>query len=192
MKRHDRQLHRKGKEEPEHDPESGARAHRRCEQIGVAESEHSARVVVHEHERQNRHQHHQAGRLRENEELDRCIKPRPAAGNIVAPERDQEEHRYQHDFPEQEEEEQIRRQKDADHARQVPQHVHVEEAGVGLDLSPGAGHRQQAEQRRERHEQQRQSVESQAEADPEARNPGHRELLHPVAGLRPAQGEQGV
>ena len=118
MKRHDRELRRKAHEQSEHDPEAGARVHRRCQQVRVAERQHPARAVVHEDQRQDGHQHHQARGLGEDEEFERRIEARTSAGDVVAPQRDQEEHRYQHHFPGKEEQEQIRRQKHADDARQ--------------------------------------------------------------------------
>jgi hypothetical protein len=93
-----------------------------CKQIRVAEGEHAARLVVHENQGENRHQHDEAGRLGENEELELPQRGAAvAAGNVVAPECNQEEHGHQHHFPEQEEQEQIGRQEHADDAAQGPQ-----------------------------------------------------------------------
>jgi len=120
VQRNHRKLRGKPEKEPEHDPEPGTASQRRCEQLGVAEREHAAGAIVREYQRQNRHQHDETRRLREDEELDRRVEAWAAAGNVVTPERDQEEHRHQHDFPEQEEQEQVRRKEHADDAGEVP------------------------------------------------------------------------
>ena len=160
VKRHRRQLDRKGDEKAEHQPKRGGGAHLRAEQRQIVEGEVSGRVLVNEDEHQDRDQHDEAAALGEDEELDRGIK-----AALVAPQRDQEIHRHQHQFPEEEEEEQIQGEEHADHACRCPEQVGVKKANPIGDLGPGDHHRDEAERDREQDEDQAQTVETKLEGD---------------------------
>ena len=69
-------------------------------------------VVVVEVEREDAEQHHHAADQGVQEELDRRVE-----APVAAPDADQEVHRHQHDFPEQEEQQEVERDEGADHAR---------------------------------------------------------------------------
>ena len=135
---------------------------------------------MHIDQAEDRHQHDQPGGLREQEELGGGVDPAAAAGRVVAPQRDQEVHRHQHRFPQEEEQEQVQRQEHADDCAEVPQQVEMEEADALVDFAPGADHRHQAEQCRQYHQHQRQAVQRQVETDAEARNPVAFELQRPL------------
>ncbi len=97
----------------------------------------------------------------------------------MTPERDEEVHRHQHHFPEEEEHEQVQRQEHADDTAQDPHQVQVEETDVTLDLFPGAQDREDTQQAGQQDHQQRQAVESQVHADTEAFDPDVLELKRP-------------
>ena len=89
---------------------------------------------------------------------------------LVTPDRDQEVHRDQHQFPDEVEQEQIERQEDAGDAGQHPQQIEMEEPD-----RPGSRsrtqHRDDAEEEGEHHQQQAQAVEGEMKADAELGNP---------------------
>ncbi len=98
----------------------------------------------------------------------------------MSPQCDQEIHRHQHHFPEQEKQEQIEREEHADHAAENPQQVQVEETGAALDLAPRAQYRENADKPGEDHQGQRQAVHAEVQADAEVRNPRLPELHLPL------------
>ncbi len=89
----------------------------------------------------------------------------------MPPERDEEIHRHQHHFPEEEEHEQVDGQEHADDTAQNPHQVKVEETHLALDFLPRAQHRQDAEQTGQQNHQQRQAIECQVHVDTEAGDP---------------------
>src|ERR1700687_6267899 len=112
-------------------------------------------------ESQDRDQHQQPTELSEEEELRRRVHP-----PLMAPDRDQEIHGNQHQFPCEVEQEQITRQEHAGDSSQYPEQVEVEEPDRFLDLSPGCQHRHYAEEEREHEQQQAQAVQGEMEMDP--------------------------
>ena len=138
--------------------------------------------MVSEHQPKNGNQHQQAAGLGIDEELGGRADPRTAPGAAVAPQRDQEIHRHQHHFPEQEEQEQVDSEKDPDHATENPQQVEVEESDPLHDLLPRADHGHGAEQPGQRDHQQRQSVDRQMYLNAETWNPVGLPLQRPGVG----------
>ena len=178
------QLDREGDEKAEHEPEGDGGAHFGAEQRQVVEGEMAGRALVDEDQHQDRDQHEQAAALGEDEELDRGVE-----AMLVAPQRDQEIHRHQHQFPEEEEQEQIERQEHADHARDGPQQIGVEQADPIGDFGPGDHHRDETERDRQQDEDQAQPVEVELEGDAELRDPGPVET-HDPGGLTGRQGRR--
>ncbi len=105
---------------------------------------------------QNAQQHqHRAGQ-RVQEELDRGVKlARPA------PDADQQIHRHQHRFPENEEEEEIERHEDAEHAGLQHQKPDVVFLHAILNRRPRRQNRNPAQQRRQHDQQERNAVDAQ-------------------------------
>ncbi|MNY19638.1 hypothetical protein D3C86_1530800 [compost metagenome] len=97
----------------------------------------------------------------------------------MTPERDEEVHRHQHHFPEEEEHEQVEGEEHADDTAQDPHQVQVEEANVTLDLFPRAEYREDTQQTGQQDHQQRQAVEGQVHVDAEALDPDMLELKRP-------------
>ncbi|MNN24108.1 hypothetical protein D3C81_1375250 [compost metagenome] len=97
----------------------------------------------------------------------------------MTPERDEEVHRHQHHFPEEEEHEQVEGEEHADDTAQDPHQVQVEEAHVTLDLFPRAEYREDTQQTGQHDHQQRQAVEGQVHVDAEALDPDVLELKRP-------------
>ncbi len=180
VERHHRQLDHERHEEAQHQQPLDLHGHRRLQQHLVIEAPHPGGAVVDPDQAEDGEQHQQARGLREDEELGRRVDAPPAARGVVAPDRDQEVHRHQHHFPEEEEQEQVEREEHRDHAAEVPQQVEVEEPDVAADFLPRAGHRHQAEQVGQHDQQQRQAVEAQVHADAEAVDPRRLELEHPL------------
>ena len=178
----DRQLDREGKEEAEHQRELEPRRQCHAAQVVVVEGENPGGVVIQEHQPEDRQQHQEARGLRVDEELCGRRDPRVAAGSAVSPQRDQEVHRDQHHFPEQEEEEEIDGKEHADHAGEDPQQVQVEEAGTARDLRPRAEDRQQSDEPRQYDQRERQTVQCQVDADTHGRNPGDLQFHLPLGG----------
>ncbi|VVN62764.1 hypothetical protein PS685_04128 [Pseudomonas fluorescens] len=180
VERYDRQLHGESNEEAQHQDVLGGERHLGFQQLGVAEGNHAGVVEVDQHQTQDRHQHDQAGSLSEDEELGGGVDTGfLAVRRAMTPERDEEIHRHQHHFPEEEEHEQVDGEEHANHTAQDPHQVQVEEAHVTLDFFPRTQHRQHTEQAGEQDHQQRQAVQRQVHADTEAGNPGVLELKGP-------------
>ncbi|MNS90799.1 hypothetical protein D3C72_1248640 [compost metagenome] len=180
VERYDRQLDREGDEEAEHQDVLGGRRHLGFQQVGVVEGNHAGVVEVDQYQTQDRHQHDQAGSLSEDEELGRRVDPGfLAVRRTVTPERDEEVHRHQHHFPEEEEHEQVEGEEHADDTAQDPHQVQVEEANVTLNLFPRAEYREDTQQTGQQDHQQRQAVEGQVHVDAEALDPDVLELKRP-------------
>ncbi len=154
VQRNHRHFHRKGDEEAQHQQVFDTVRHRGFQQSRIVERPDAGGVVMHEHQAQNRNQHHQTARLGIDEEFGRRRDTRFTVRSLMAPERDQEVHRYQHHLPEEEEQEHIDGQEHADDAAQDPHQVEVEEALIFLDFTPGAEYRQHAEEAGQHHHQQ--------------------------------------
>ena len=117
-------------------------------------------------ESQDCNQHQQPAQLCEEEELRRRVHP-----PFVTPDRDQEIHGNQHQFPCEVKQEQVHREEHACDSSQDPEEVEVEEPHCCLDLGPGCQHRRYTEEEREHEQQQAQSVQGEVEMDTELRNP---------------------
>src|SRR5690606_6093539 len=151
----------------------------RAEQSEVVESPLSGCARVDPREPDDRREHQQAARLREDEELDRRVN-----AVLVPPDGDQEVHRHEHHFPEEEEQEQIERDEDADDAGDRPEQIRVEEPDALADLGPRAHDRDDSQEQRQRDHQQAEPVHRDVEVDAEARNPGTRGLDQPARAHR--------
>ena len=180
VQRHHRHFHREGDEEAQHQHILHVMGHRRLQQVFVIEGPHAGGVVVHEHQAQDRNQHHQTAGLGVDEELGRRGDAGFTVRRLVTPQRDQEVHRHQHHFPEEEEQEHVDGEEHADNAAQDPQQVEVEEALILLDFTPGTEDRQHAQQTGQHHHQQRQTVQRQVDGDAEARDPRQQEFALPL------------
>ena len=115
VKWNDGRLDSECNEKAEHDPQSGGGRHLRIQQLEIIECQDSSAAVVDEYQRKNCHQHEQTAALGENEELDRCIQ-----SLLMAPDRNQEIHRHQHQLPEEEKQKQVQRKEYADRPCQSP------------------------------------------------------------------------
>ena len=115
-------------------------------------------------ESQDRDQHQQPAELSEEEELHRRVQP-----PLMSPDRDQEIHGNQHQFPCEVEQEQIHCQEYAGDPSQYPEKVEVEEPHRIIDLGPGCQHGHDAEEEREHEQQQAQAVQREMEMDAELR-----------------------
>ena len=175
MERDDRQLDRERDEEPQHQQHAGALRHRGAEQLEIVEGELARRLAVHEGQREDRQQHQQPTALGEQEELDSRMHP-----TLVAPDRHQEIHRDQHDFPEEEEQEKVGRQEHADDAGCRCQQADMEEADMLLHLAPGDHDAGQGERQGQPEQQQAEPVHVEAQRNTELRDPGRIEMREPA------------
>ena len=100
----------------------------------------------------------------------------------MPPERNQEVHRHQHHFPEQEEQEQVQRQEYAHNTTEDEQQVQVEKAHTVVNLVPGTEHGQCAEEASQRHQDQRQAVHRQMNLNTKTRDPGRSPFQQPMPG----------
>src|SRR5690606_23082695 len=123
----------------------------------------------------DRSEHQEAARLREDEELDRRVD-----AVLVPPDRDQEVHRHEHHFPEEEEQEEIERDEDADDAGDRPQQARVEEPDALANLGPRARDGDDPEEQCQRDHQQAEAVHREVEADAETRDPRQLGLDEPA------------
>ena len=123
------------------------------------------RVVV-EVERQDAEQHHDAADQRVEEELDRRVEPVGAA-----PDADEEVHRHQHHFPEQEEQQEVQRHERAEH----PGLQHEQEDVVLLhplgDRRPRRQHGNRPHHRRQQDEQHAEAVDAEEVLGTHRRDP---------------------
>ncbi len=183
VERHRRELHREGDEESQHQP--GARRPRRRapQELAVGEGPLPGGPGVGCGQGQDRHQHEEAARLGEEEELDRRVDPA-----LVAPDADQEVHRHQHELPEEVEQEEVQGQEHAHHPGQDPEEVEVEEAHPVVDLAPGAPHGEDPQDRRQEDQDQGEAVHRQGEGDAEPGDPVPGEAGDPVAVRREGGG----
>ncbi|MNH02948.1 hypothetical protein D3C79_621960 [compost metagenome] len=154
MQRHHRHFHREGDEEAQHQQILHVVRHWRLQQIFIIEGPHAGRIVVHEHQAHNRNQHHQTAGLGIDEEFGGRGDTGFTVRRLVAPQGDQEVHRHQHHFPEEEEQEHVDGEEHADYPTQDPQQVQVEEALVFLDFTPGTEDSQHTQQAGQHHHQQ--------------------------------------
>ncbi len=90
---------------------------------------------------------------------------------LAAPDADHEEHRHQHQLPEQVEQEQVLREERADHRELDEEHHRVEQADVLRDRRPRPRHDDGAEERGEQDEQHVVAVEPDQVGDPPLRDP---------------------
>ena len=116
MQRNHRHFHREGDEEAQHQQIFHAVGHRGVQQLFIVEGPHAGRFIVHKHQRQDGNQHHQTTRLGVNEELGCRRDTRFTVRGFMPPQRDQEVHRHQHHFPEEEEQEHVDGQEHTDDA----------------------------------------------------------------------------
>lgn len=163
VQRYQRHLDREGDEEAQHQQPLHALAHRGVQQVLIVKGKHAGGGMVSQHQAQDGDQHDEAADLGVDEEFGGGVDPGFAVGDRVAPQRNQEVHRYQHHLPEEEEQEQVQRHEDAEHATQNPQQVEVEEADALHDFLPGTEDGQHADEAGEDHHQQRQAIHRQVQ-----------------------------
>ena len=124
-------------------------------------------VVIGEVQREDAEQHDDAADEGVQEELDRRVEPVRAA-----PDPDQEVHRHEHHFPEQEEEQEIERHERAEHAGLQ----HEQEDVVLLhplgDRIPRRQHRDASHHRRQQDQEGAQAVDAEKILGPDRRDPG--------------------
>ena len=109
------------------------------------------------------------------EEFDRRVSPA-----ALPPDADQEEHRQQHDLPEEVEEHQVDGQEDPHQAAFQDQQQGHEQRHAAL-LRPGDQHRDDLQKGGQQHHQQGDAVERQGVTDTEAGNPGGVLVQQPAA-----------
>ena len=140
-------------------------------------------------EEQDTQQHQHGAGQRVEEELDRGVKFARAA-----PDADQQVHRNQHGFPEDEEEEEIKRHEDAEHAGLQNQEPDVVFLDTILDGGPGREDRDPAQQRGEHDEQEGNAVDADHVARADGGNPVVGRALNEfeagLEALRPEPGHQ--
>ena len=136
VQRNHRHFYRESDKEAQHQQVFHAVGHRRLQQLFIVEGPYAGSVEVNKRQRQDGYQHHQTARLGINEELGCRRDTRFTVGSLMAPQRDQEVHRHQHHFPEEEEQEQVDSQEYADHAAQDPHQVKMEKPLIFLDFAP--------------------------------------------------------
>ena len=166
MQGYDRQFHRKGDKEAEHDRKFRAAAERCAQEFRVFEGVNAGGLMVKEVQRQNRDQHQQAAALREQEKLRRRVH-----APFVAPDDDEEIHRDEHQFPGEVEQEQIHRQEHAHDSGQDPHQIEMEKADLLADLGPGTQHCDDAEEEREYQHQKAKTIDGKMKMNAEARDP---------------------
>ena len=104
---------------------------------------------------QNRHQHQNRAEHRVQNEFQRGVN-----SPFVAPDADQEIHRDQHHFPEQEKQEQIERDEDADDAGFKHQQRDKEAFYALINRFPGRQDRNRRQQRGQQHQEQAEAVDA--------------------------------
>ncbi|CQR22193.1 Uncharacterised protein [Yersinia enterocolitica] len=72
----------------------------------------------------------------------------------MTPQGNQEVHRHQHHFPEEEEQEHVDGEEHADYATQNPQQIQVEETLIALNFTPRTEDSQHTQQAGQHHHQQ--------------------------------------
>jgi hypothetical protein len=98
----------------------------------------------------------------------------------VAPDCDQEIHRYQHEFPEQIEKEQIDREEYAGDTGQHPHQIKVEETRVSADLGPRGEHGHDAQEKGQQKKHEAEPIQRQMEANSQLWNPIQVQLFRPA------------
>ncbi len=187
MQRNHRHFHRKRDEEAQHQQIFHTTGHWRIQQLFIVEGPDASRIVVNKNQRQDGDQHHQTTRLGVNEELGCRRDTRFTVRGFMPPQCDQEVHRHQHHFPEEEEQEHVDGKEHADNAAQDPHQVEVEEALIFFDLVPRAEYGQHAKQTGQHDHQQRQPVNGEMNRYTKTRDPRHVEFRLPLrnsGGLR--------
>ncbi len=189
VKRKHRNLDGKSNKEGDEEPDRGVERNQRCRLIKFrnAEGENAGNCVVMEVEEQNAQQHEHGAQQRVQKELDGRIEFARAA-----PDADQQIHRHQHRFPENEEEEEIERHEDAHHSRLQHQKPDVIFLHPNLDGGPRRKNRDPTQQRGQHDQQKRNAVNAQVVTRANRGNPviqraldelevrgGHLETLRP-------------
>src|ERR1700678_16753 len=150
---------------------------------GVNPSQH----VVMEIEEQDAQQHQHGTGQRIEEELDRGVK-----FTWTAPDADQQIHRYQHGFPENEEQEEVERNKNPQHAGLQNQKPNVIFFYAVLDGRSGRKNRDPAQQRGQHDEQERNAVDADHVTRANRGNPVVRRTLNKLeAGFEALHPEPG-
>src|SRR5271166_5665985 len=103
---------------------------------------------------EDRDQHQESTKLREQKKLQRRIK-----ASLMTPDDDQEKHRDQHQLPGKVKQEQVDRQEHAHDPRQNPHKVEMEKADFVPDFRPGGEHRHDAQEKRQHQHQQAKAIE---------------------------------
>src|SRR5690242_10420348 len=171
-----RQLDGEGNKETQHQQHGRVRRQRGAQQILIFKAIGPGNAMMDEVKRQNSNQHNEAADLGEDEKFDGGV---DAA--LVPPDRNQEVHGHQHQFPHEVKKEEVHREEDAHDAGQDPHQIEVEKADALLNLFPGSQHGHNSQQEREHNHQQAQPVHRQMEMDAVLRYPGPVHLLEPLA-----------
>jgi len=131
MQRKERKLDGKRQKEGAEQPELGLGSKLRSQQFLQPEGNHAGLLGMNKVQSDDRQQHQQRTGHGEQEELDRRVELA-----AVTPDADQEEHRNQHDLPEQVEQCQVERQEDTHDARFHRQHQEQKQARFFSDRPP--------------------------------------------------------
>src|SRR5437868_13572574 len=108
-----RQFHRKAYKETEHEPPRSAGLDGHADQLRVIEGRCTSLPFMEQSQTHYRDQEHKTPGLGEQKKFERGV-----ASVLMPPERDEQIHRHEHEFPEEKEKEEIQREKHTDHAGQ--------------------------------------------------------------------------
>ena len=166
VEREHRHLDGEAEEEREKHPPLQVVGHVQLVELGHVERVHAGRGVVVEVERQNAEQHDDAADQGVQEELDRRVQPVRAA-----PDADEEVHRHQHHFPEQEEEQEVERHERAEHPGLQDEQEDVVLLHALGDRVPRRHHRDRAHHRRQQDQQHAEAVDAEEVVGADRRDP---------------------
>ena len=166
VEREHRNLDREPEEEREEDPPLQVERQVQPVELRDVERVHAGHGVVVEVQRQDAQQHDDAADQGVEEELDRGVEPIRAA-----PDADEEVHRHQHHFPEQEEEQEVERHERAEHPGLQDEQEDVVLLQALGDRGPRRQDRDEAHQRREQDQQDAEAVDAEKVLGPNRGNP---------------------
>ena len=168
VEREHRHLDGEPEEEREEHPPLQVERHVQLLELRDVERVHARDAVVVEVERQNAEQHDDAADEGVQEELDRRVQPA-----VAAPDADEEVHRHEHHFPEQEEQQEVEADERAHHAGLQDEQEDVVLLQALGNRRPRRQDGDGAEERRQQHEQRAEAVDAEEVLRADRRNPRH-------------------
>ena len=140
--------------------------HRKLVVLRDVERVHAGDRVIVEVEREDTEQHHHAADQRIQEELDGRVQTA-----IAAPDADEEVHRDEHHFPEQEEQQEVERHEGAEHPRLQHEQEDVELLHTIGNRGPRGQHGDRSHHRRQQNQQDAEAVDAEEVFRPDRGNP---------------------